>query len=328
MWAHETELPTEAFYGWGRKDLPVTFKELVNIEIKELAPLLTKLSSVEAQKLESALVSAVREKIIPESFTIAEAVGDLRGLNNASRIVTVQVLDAETGQPLTRYRVTTTETTANNQQLGIDLTDNEGIFSFEYALAPGDETAHRFRFDIIASAGNQLPSVDEIALGPQHTTDEVVKLLVKLPAPGRLSLKDLAKDISLAIPDQVINQLKDQNVLTFADLRKRGGMAELRPSIQADDTIMRRLDSLTDLDRISADLKTNNHLIEKHYESVAAIANSDRSRFISDLTELVGDFHALRLHTLARAQTNFLNNILAGRHVEQANGFILSDEDE
>src|SRR6185369_17641494 len=60
-----TDLPLAALYGWGRKDLPASFAELSAVPLKDLPPVLEKLSGLSEERLRESLIAAIAEEIIP-----------------------------------------------------------------------------------------------------------------------------------------------------------------------------------------------------------------------------------------------------------------------
>lgn len=80
------------------------------------------------------------------------------------------------------------------------------------------------------------------------------------------------------------------------------------------------------LDRVSSNVEANTQLIEKGFDRVSIIATSDRSNFIETTRALLGDFNAVKLHTSAKVQTNFLNNHAFSALADQANGFPITAE--
>ena len=84
------------------------------------------------------------------------------------------------------------------------------------------------------------------------------------------------------------------------------------------------MESLADLDRLSLKIAVSTVLIEKQYDSVLAIADAPYSEFVNgvkDTHEELTALEAMKLHVMASAQTNFLNNLLVEIAANQANGF-------
>ncbi len=78
-----------------------------------------------------------------------------------------------------------------------------------------------------------------------------------------------------------------------------------------------------DLNRLSLAAPAMAALVEHGYDSVAAIADVARAEFVRAVGERIGESEAARLHATARAQTQVLDNILAGIAVDRANGLPL-----
>src|SRR6185369_1431138 len=107
--AQDTNLPVEAFYGWGRKDLPASLAELSAVPLKDLPPVLEKLSGLSEGQLRESLIAAIAREIIPTSFrdSVDQMVRLLVRRNKVAREVIAQLLDSDTKSPLAGFMVTT-----------------------------------------------------------------------------------------------------------------------------------------------------------------------------------------------------------------------------
>ena len=66
--ARETRLPAEAFYGWGRKNVPGELAEVLSIPRSHLATITDKMADLPEDALRSSLLAAINEKIVPTIF--------------------------------------------------------------------------------------------------------------------------------------------------------------------------------------------------------------------------------------------------------------------
>ena len=328
--AQETNLPIEAFYGWGRKDVPAAFAELVAVPLKDLPSILKKLISLEKAELKAALKNAIAENIIPASFSdqIDTIIRQLKRSTQLSRQVTAQLRDADTDQILADYSVTTFDRTEGEENLGLDISDNQGQFLFSFYVPPNlpqVAPARKFAFKVQTLAGEDIPEGEPVAINPNRAETDVVKVNVKVPKPQTPALHEQLNLVQIATPE-LLTYFSDRDIKTFADIRLKGGVRRLPDLPALAPEIMDKLESLVDLDRLSLKVAVSTVLIEKQYDSVLAIADAPYSEFIStvkgsheDLTEL----EAMKLHVMASAQTNFLNNLLVEMAANQANGFAL-----
>lgn len=125
--------------------------ELAAVLLKDLSLVLEKLTGLPDDKLRDALLKAIEENIIPASFRtrVDEIVRQLKRSDQILRAAVAQLLDEETKAVLAGYRVTTFEQDVLGENRGLDITDNEGRFSFSFYAArnlPQDAPARKFAF--------------------------------------------------------------------------------------------------------------------------------------------------------------------------------------
>jgi hypothetical protein len=329
--AQETDLPVESFYGWGHKDVPGALAELAAVPLENLPSVLKELIALRDEKLRDALLAAIEKNIIPASFRarVDEIVRQLKRRDQVLHEVVAQLLDADTKAILAGYTVTTFDQDAVGENCGLDITDNEGKFSFSFYAPrnlPQDAPARRFAFKIQTSEGEEIPLVEPVDINPHQPETDIIKVSVRLPKPLLPTLEALQQGGKIDIPNTLLTHLRDQEIHTFADIRRRGGLSQLTDLPQVEPALIGKLESLADLDRVSSNVEVNTQLIEKGFDWVSMIANSNRSNFMETTHALLGDFNAVKLHTSAKVQTNFLNNFAFGTLADQANGFPMNAE--
>ncbi|MBD2337369.1 hypothetical protein H6G64_10245 [Calothrix sp. FACHB-156] len=331
--AQQTNLPTEAFYGWGRLNIPYSFEELAVTPLSELfsestRSVLNRLIARSNAELRQELIDANDDGIISIS-SIDEIVYLLKRYDQVLRTIGIQLIDAETEQTLIGYTVITydaTDATTDEVNLGLDITDNNGKFLVSYYV-PRDlsqETSVRqFLFQITTPEGTELPENVSAEISPNHPEADVVLVRITVPKSQAPSLETLQQQGQTDIPEELFSHLVNQeNIKTFADIRHRGGVSQLTNLPQVDSTAIQKLDALADLDRISPNIQVNTGLLNK-YDSVLAIADTPVSEFVDyasngniGLTKL----DATMLHANARAQTDVLDNMRVSMATNQANG--------
>lgn len=116
------------------------------------------------------------------------------------------------------------------------------------------------------------------------------------------------------VPDDLALYLYTSGLTTFSSLRHLDaglhGQDDLPASVGQD--AIHRVEAHADLARVIPDGPTRTSLIELGYDTVAAVADTPRTEFVSRAGDLLGDFRAARLHHAAAAQSRFLNSVLAG----------------
>jgi hypothetical protein len=321
--ARETNLPIEAFYGWGRRGLPASLAEIANVSLTSLPSVLEKLISLETRELERALLNAIAEKIVPASLgdRTDEIIGQLKRRNQVLREIVARLLESQTGEALVGYTVTTFDVEANNRDLGTDVTNTLGEFVVAYYV---DSTAldaeHTLRFRV------RGPTIAEaVEVTERVRPDAAAASSIRVPLPEvNLSLKQLREGGRIEVTDEVLEILKQTaNIQSFTDIRRRGGLRRIAELRVLDSATIHRLDALADLDRLSSDLNETLMLLDHHYDSVFAIAETPRSEFVLAISAnemRLSDARLTELHAAAKAQTDILNQIFTGIAIDFANG--------
>jgi hypothetical protein len=330
--AQDTQLPIEAFYGWGRKDKPMVIAELAAVPLADLPKVLEKLISLSAEELQTALLAAVEENIIPASFRerVEVIVRQLVRRDQVLHSVVAQLQDEETKEPLADYTVTSFDKDAGDENRGLDITDNKGKFLFDFyvprEISP-DAATRRFSFQVVTPQGETVPQGEPTVIDLNRLEGEIVPVKIKLPKPQVPPLEEQLQQAQIQAPPELMEWLRGQEIHTFADIRRRGGRIDSADLPQVDPAIVRQLEALADLDRVSSAVQVNKVLLDKGYDSVLAIADAPYTEFINVVTDEQTTLTALevaRLHVMATVQTNLLNNILAALAADTANGFNLS----
>jgi hypothetical protein len=291
--AAETESPIEAFYGWGRKNVPAAFDELAGVALANLSSVSEKLLSLTNEERQRTLQEAIAEKIIPaglrDRFTeIEDEVERLRverGVDTARRFVG-RLVDTATDAPLAGLSVHgfDLDAGAEPKSLGQDVTNHEGLFSMRYVVPGADHDAppRRLRLEIILDPQAGTRHTTEVQTGADN---EALEIRVPLSPPEDQAdhrIDQLASTLQIDLSQELRSFLTDKHIATLADIRRAGGLGRLDglpPA--ADEQTVRLLDAHADLSRISPDLQANVRLIEKRYDSVLAVARSPRSDFVS-----------------------------------------------
>lgn len=303
--AAETSVPTEVFYGWARRNLP-------------LAP--DKLLSEPADRLRAELITAIRERIIPDiSGRLDEILGRLvalriqRGLL-VRREFTFQLLDKNSAEPLAGYNGTAVDmdATPKAEDLGSFLTDGIGIATISYFTPKPTLQPNRRMELMIVNSNEQEICVKVTTIAEQSSPQE---LRIEFP-----ELPDSSAEMSeLALPASLVTRLRQNRIETVADLRRAGGVHRLA-GLDPEDPKVKRLEAHVRLSTISSDANLNTTLIEKGFDSPLKIASASRSEFVRAAAAALGDFKAAQLHAGARAQVRFLNNAVTQFRVGQVSG--------
>lgn len=317
----QTKLPTDLFYGFGRRELSLDLDNLL---------------SQDTPTLRDALLDTIEETIIPDlSDDLDRILADLDQRRLGQGIIVNysllgQLLDQETEAPLVGYKITATmlapDTSENEDlvELGQDTTQTDGGFVFTYTAPrlPADPEAEipqrTFGLTVATPAGEPFYET-EIALTIGDT--DPVELAVTVPPEPDLSprLPDVNDALNLTLSPALQTVLAEQNLQTLADIRSTGGLQTLAAA--PDDPAAATLDAHANLNLLTDDVQRNQKLIDRSFPNIQAIAGVSQAKFVSavvddDLTEL----EAARLHAVAQAETAVLDNLLTQIRVDTANG--------
>ena len=333
--AGQTDLPIEAFYGWGRVNIPSAFAELAATPLTELQPPLKQLLAETDDRLRDGLRTAISDKIIPDlGDRINEILAQIERLKVGQGLLTARrfigkLLNERSREPLVGLSVQGFDLDAGQEpkDLGQNVSNNEGVFALNYITPPtpaGADPAQpnrRLRLQILLNPQTQEKFETEIqAGGDQDILDIPVPILVP-PEPESHQLTNLIPTLPIELPPDLLPFLAGKNINTLTDIRKAGGLSRLEGlPVAADAPSVRLLEAHADLIRISPDVQVNAAMIENRYDSVAAIAKASRPDFVTAIRDRIGDFKAAKTQVAARAQTDFLHNLRFDKLANQANG--------
>ncbi len=330
--AQDTNLPVEAFYGWGRKDLPASLAELSAVPLKDLPPVLEKLSGLSEERLRESLIAAIAEEIIPTSFRdrVDQIVRLLVRRNKVAREVIAQLLDSETNSPLAGFMVTTfDQEDAPGENSGVDITDVNGRFSLTFYVPremPANAPLRDFRLEIISPDGEKITEAGLLSIDLTKPETEIFSALIQIPKVELDKQKEELKSVLLDVPPELQTFLNEtHNIQTLADIRRKGGLTKLGGlPADIDSAQIRQLESLADLDRVSPDINVSKSLLSRNFDSVLSISDTPRSEFVGKLTTgeaALTETEAARLHVIAGVQNHLLDNMLMKIAADNANGF-------
>jgi hypothetical protein len=328
--ANQTNIPIEAFYGWGRVSIPSPFAELVGIPFIELPALLKKLLAETNDSLRGGLQTAISDLIIPDlGDRIDEILAQIDRLRVEQGSLTARrfigkLLNERSSEPLVGLNVRgfDLDAGAEPKDLGLNISNNDGVFTFNYITLPSPaDVKRRIRLQVLINPQTQETFETIVQAGGDQ---EILKILVPIalpPEPESHQLTNLASTLQLDLPAELLPFLAGKNINTLADIRKAGGISRLEGlPVAVDSPAVKLLEAHTDLVRISPDVQVNALMIENNYNSVAAIAKATRPDFVTALHDQVGDFKAAQLQVAARAQNNFLDNLMFQERTKLLNG--------
>jgi hypothetical protein len=350
--ARQINLPMEAFYGWGRSNVPASFAELAEVPISELPSLVSRLLALETTVLNQTLQEAIAAKIIPDlgdrlngMVTQIEQLKVAQGLL-ISRRFAGKLVNASDRKPLKGLRVAGFDLQANRQPkaLGQVVSDDQGLFNLTYITAPipanatPEQMQRRLKLEVMIDPQTQEKFEAEVLAADDA---EVHDVQVTLPEPVTLKLEQLpvfaaeatgggmpfgitadSTETTLVLPSvNLLTFLKSNNINSLEDLRTVGGINQLKElPTDIDATQIEQLETHTELYQLTKDIDVHSALIDKGYNSIGKIAKTPLPDFVNDLHDRIGDFNAAELQITARNLTAFLNNHHFREAADRANG--------
>jgi len=315
--AERSGLPTEAFYGWGRLDLPDRFTTLAATPPDRLEEILARLAALDPDQRQKFLEDAVAKEIIPERIAGMRDVLErsLAQSRPMRRVGTARLVDREDGAPLPNLEVSFGP--PGGQAHATIPSDPRGYVPI---LAPPDGDAAGTVLVLTVRGAEDAPRLEVQLTLP--LAEEVIELRVPRPAPPDApDIDALDATAKLALPAGLAAALARQGVRSLAEITRRGGLSGLAGLPVADGhPSLKLLEAHADLLRASDDVPANTAVIEAGFDGIAAVAMAPRARFVAALGPKIGDLVAGQLHAAAGAQTALLNNATFALAAERANG--------
>ena len=234
------------------------------------------------------------------------------------------VRNRENGKPIAGHTVRIIDLDARPQarERSMTGTNPSGEFRFAYTAPPGSLTERMFRLHVLDRQGKELRTV-EVKIKPgQKKLDSPIDValpVIERPSPKVTEL-DTALDLNL--PIHIHQALVRHKIATLDDIRRTGGLDRLKDEdLPADDPAVKRLQAQTDLSILSDNIRVNNALIDKGYDTIHAISRKTRRDFTQAMRTAVGEAEAEKLYRAAKDQSLFLDNLLTKHRVDRANGY-------
>ena len=342
------------FYGWARTGIPDLWGQLPSLDDPDrrdafLKSLLNGLAATDPGVLGDALRRAAEQRIIPSGFgDRADALSQLvRRRTRAAVTVRVRLLSAADGARLAGYTAGVFDDGDAGRDLGEHLTDARGDLGVTYYAEPTEVAAPRPLRWQISGPGLATP-VDVAAPVTPPTADETeigdgadaAAGVIRVPMPAAApSVRALAADGHVQLSAATLERLDTAGIGSYADIRRGGGLAGVPALADADPNEVRRLDALTELDRLTADPVEASALLALGYDSVIAIADTPWNTFLTAVApqpegqgvdhqhgeggQFLSYERAVKLRAAAQAQAGALDILLAGIASDLANGFSL-----
>jgi len=241
-----------------------------------------------------------------------------------------KLLNKDTDKPIAGFtvRIFALEAGKKYVDLGYDISNDAGLVTIIYTFPvegvnKGTVLSERkFKIEVYNPKSEKLLTT-EISYKPPQ--DKIIEIKVPVPAqadPAALTLDKLVADTQVKLPANLLTFLKQKGINTLADIRRVGGIAHLQGlPVPADHSAIRMLEAHANISKTLGDLKVNAKMIERGYKSSYDIAKKLRTDFVGALEPVLGDFKAAQTQVVARAQTDFMNNILSGILADRVNGF-------
>lgn len=321
--ARETRLPAEFFYGLAHQ-----------LQIKP--PLiLESFLALKKSACRDALLNAIRQSLIPAGLqdSVDAMLGRWEQLKLERKVLVERhltgcLVNEETGKRLAGYLVQAAHRHGDEQlkELGVDITDRQGQFSFSIvtlpSLPPGqpDRPIDRLNLRILTAKNEEIHRAEFEIKSDQAELPDVKVPQHSLPKPPVRLIREVAASLRLELPEKLTSFLAERKIASIQDIRGAGGLHRLEhfPISTAHPTV-KALEAQANLSVLTTSVEENALLIEKGFHTLSAIAAVLRNNFIAAVGKQLGEGKAVQVHAAARAQRQALNTVLAGIGADIAN---------
>lgn len=314
--ARDTKLPVEFFYGMARQ---LQLKPPLTPD-----PFLGLTPSAAGQ----ALKNAIQRNIIPARLreSVNTMLGRLEQLKLERKVLVEHqlagcLLNEETGKPLFAFRVRVSHQHGDEKpkDLGVDITDRAGRFSFAIITLPSateeapDRPTDHLSISILNPKNEEIHKA-EFEIKPDQTELPDVKVPAQtLPKPPVRPVKDVAASLQLKIPERLASFLAERKIHSIEDIRRVGGLRRVKDlPVAADHPAIKVLEDQANLSVLKSSVEENARLVEKGFPNIGAIATTPRKSFHAAVGKELGTRKTMQVHATARAQQHLLGSVLAG----------------
>ena len=144
----------------------------------------------------------------------------------------------------------------------------------------------------------------------------------------RLPLAEVGPTIGLERTDPIFSALAGKNIRTLGEVRNAGGLQFVQDlGLKPDNPSLQKLEAHARLLALSNDIATNETLIGKGYTTISSIARSTPNEMAVALGDAPNSPRAAALHSTAKLQNAFLQNVATDFQSVQTAGLLQSVED-
>ncbi len=233
--------------------------------------------------------------------------------NQQLHVISGQVIDATSGAPIAGVvvRAYDLDEGPEARDLGADRSGGRGQFTVGLALPRGQAPTGRRLRAVVTHDGREIQRHDwTVTQGADSVEIRATVPVAEAPVSPRL--EELQFSAQLYLPPAVLSFLGRRGIYTLHDVRAAGGVAHLQGlPVQSDAEPVRHLEAHASLELLTSDARTSGYLIQQGYGSIRAIAETSSAQFVRSTRDTLGELGAAQLHARARAQTDFLNDVLA-----------------
>ena len=322
--ANATHLPPQFFYAIARQrqlPLPLTLDAFLSLDAASARQALVQAGD--------AHIIAALDKTTLDGVVVRFEQVKLQHGHLVPRTVRGRLINAATNAPLAGYTVRAQPSSwyRRSKRAGARSTNKRGLFSFTLYTLPqprSGEPAQPPDRLLLTILNAQRAQIHQVEFDLQPAQVEVLEVKVPaqaLPQPTVHPIRDVAATLNLPLPAALTPFLAQQNVHTLEDIRQAGGVSYLKNlPVAVDDPGVKALDAHANLSLLSADVRTRATLIEKGFSSIRDVAAAPQTSFMRATAESLGMKQAAQLHVMATAQSQLLDNVLAGIGADLASG--------
>lgn len=195
--------------------------------------------------------------------------------------------------------------------LGVNFTNNKGFFGVDYGILSSEpQAAYPFVFTVFNEKGNLEFLKRRVSVPIDSEAAIPLKLkFEKESARKDVQLKNLPNFSSY--PKKLRAYLADKGIANVTQLAALGGLKNMEGlPIDPGSAFVAKLEGHVNLGLFSADVNTNELLINKGYTNLKQIGGTPREVFIKEVGNEIGAFRAFVFQAGMRHSEQYLNNVV------------------
>ncbi|MFW9875843.1 MAG: neuraminidase-like domain-containing protein, partial [Candidatus Thorarchaeota archaeon] len=237
--------------------------------------------------------------------------------------VVFQLINQTKGNILTNYKLHIKDVSIGNKpkEIGDVISDESGlavIFLPENKNQKDKEL--KLEIQVFDDKSKLLLKTNEQIPIPQKVPYKLVISSAEKDKKEEITIIKLNTDLNYQFPNKLLTSLNNKKVKSLYDIRRLGSLKKIDEiNINENQNHIKILEAHANLMDITTDLKEQKKLIKKEFLSPQSIARTPFKLFTSKMQKDLGEVQSIILHRIARAQTNYLQNVLTNARTNLTN---------